>query len=81
MPTLCVCVWDGDDALQLTVWQLSDRGLAAQATKIAAQPVGFAAGVQAAEERISALLSTGKVHPKQPIVAIENFLVEVEENK
>jgi hypothetical protein len=43
--------------------------------------VGFAAGVQAAEERISELRSTGKVHPKQPILAVENFIVEVEENK
>jgi hypothetical protein len=48
---------------------------------IAAQPVGFAAGVKAAEERISALQSTGKLHRKHPIVAIENFLVEIEENK
>lgn len=69
------------EAFQAVFGKATVSGLAAQATMIAAQPVGFAAGVKAAEERISALQSTGKLHPKQPIVAIENFLVEVEENK
>jgi hypothetical protein len=55
--------------------------MAAQATMIAAQPVGFAAGVKAAEERILTLQSTGKLNPKQPIVAVENFLVEIGKNK
>lgn len=57
------------------------RGMAAQASKIAAQPVGFASAIKAAEERILALQATGKLHPKQPIVAVENFLLEVGENK
>ncbi|PNF28830.1 Protein PRRC1 [Cryptotermes secundus] len=69
------------EAFQAVFGKATVSGLAAQATMIAAQPVGFAAGVKAAEERILALQSTGKLHPKQPIVAIENFLVEVEENK
>lgn len=63
------------------VWWLSDRGMAAQTAMTAAQPVGFAAGIKAAEERISTLQCAGRLHPKQPIVAVENFLVETEENK
>lgn len=59
------------------IWWLSDRGIAAQTAMTAAQPVGFAAGIKAAEERILTLQCTGRLHPKQPIVAVENFLVEI----
>lgn len=51
-----------------------------QATNIAAQPVGFAAGVKAAEERIQTVLKA-MVQQPMPVVAIENFLLEVGEDK
>ncbi|PSN42301.1 Protein PRRC1 [Blattella germanica] len=69
------------EAFQAVFGKATITGFAAQATMIAAQPVGFAAGVKAAEERISALQSSGKLHPKQPVVAVENFIVEVGEDK
>lgn len=47
----------------------------------AAQPVGFAAGVKAAEERISAVRSAHNIPPEQTVLAVENFLVEIGENK
>lgn len=43
---------------------------------IANQPVGFEAALQSAEGRINSLRSSGKVHPQQPIVAVENFIAE-----
>ena len=51
--------------------------MAAQSESIAAQPVGFEAVLQSAEERINSMRSSGKIHPQQPIVAIENFIVEL----
>ncbi|GAB6021819.1 hypothetical protein CHUAL_004393 [Chamberlinius hualienensis] len=51
------------------------QGLAVQAS-IAAQPVGFSAGLKGAEDRIMALRQSGVVPERQPIVAIENTLVE-----
>ncbi|KAJ9573833.1 hypothetical protein L9F63_008785, partial [Diploptera punctata] len=69
------------EAFQSVFGKATVVGMAAQATMIAAQPVGFAAGVKAAEERISALQATGKLHPKQPIIAVENFIVEVGEDR
>ncbi|KAE8746315.1 hypothetical protein FOCC_FOCC006987 [Frankliniella occidentalis] len=50
-------------------------------TVAAAQPVGFAAGVKAAEERISAVRSAHNIPPEQTVLAVENFLVEIGENK
>jgi hypothetical protein len=57
------------------------RGQEAQAVMVAAQPVGFAAGCRAAEERISALRQTGTVPEHIPVVAVENFLLEMSEDK
>ncbi|KAK3933355.1 Protein PRRC1 [Frankliniella fusca] len=50
-------------------------------TAAAAQPVGFAAGVKAAEERLSAVRSAQNIPPEQTVLAVENFLVEIGENK
>lgn len=55
-------------------------GIAVQAANIAAQPVGFAAGVKAAEERIQIALKKMQQQP-MPVVAIENFILEVGEDK
>lgn len=60
---------------------LIDRGQQIQAANVAAQPVGFAAGVKAAEERLQGLLNDPKIQEPAPVVAIENFLLEVGEDK
>lgn len=57
------------------------RGMGVQAKNIAAQPVGFAAGVKAAEERIQMVLKDPKLKIPLPVVAVENFLLEVGEDK
>lgn len=50
-------------------------------TAAAPQPVGFAAGVRAAEERICGLRSAHNIPVEQTVLAVENFLVEIGENK
>lgn len=57
------------------------RGIEAQSSNIAAQPVGFAAAVKAAEERIQTVLKNPKISAPLPVVAIENFILEVGEDK
>nr|XP_022906235.1 protein PRRC1-like [Onthophagus taurus] len=70
------------EAFQQVFGKATVTGIAAQSTNIAPQPVGFAAAVKAAEERIQIVLHQPKVleHPA-PVVAIENFIVEVGEDK
>lgn len=53
-------------------------GMKAEAQGIAAQPVGFEAALTSAEGRINYLRSTGRIHPQHPIVAVENFIVELQ---
>ena len=48
----------------------------AEAHRVAAQPVGYEAALNSAEERINSIRSTGQIHPQQPIIAVENFIVE-----
>jgi hypothetical protein len=43
----------------------------------AAQPVGFAAGLKGAEDRISSVQRTGNVPDGTPIVSIEGFIAEL----
>lgn len=50
-------------------------------TAIAAQPVGFAAGVKGAEERINSARNNSSLPKDIPIIAIENFLLEIGEDK
>lgn len=53
-------------------------GLPAQAPGIAAQPVGFAAGLKGAEHRINSIRAENpRVDDHLPVVAVENFLVEI----
>ena len=47
-----------------------------QAT-MAAQPVGFTAGLKGAEDRISSLQRSGEVAEGVPVVSIEGFIVEL----
>lgn len=54
------------------------RGFPCQSSKIAAQPVGFPAGLTAAKDRIGQLRATSsKIGNNVPIVAVENFIIEV----
>ncbi|KAM4720271.1 protein PRRC1 isoform 2-T2 [Anableps anableps] len=46
-------------------------------SNIAPQPVGYAAGVKGAQERIDSLRRTGVIHEKQPVVALESFIAEL----
>lgn len=44
---------------------------------MAAQPVGFMAGLKGAEERISSLRNSGSIPHDQTVVSIEGFIVEI----
>uniref|UniRef100_A0A3P8T8E1 Proline-rich coiled-coil 1 n=1 Tax=Amphiprion percula TaxID=161767 RepID=A0A3P8T8E1_AMPPE len=46
-------------------------------SNIAPQPVGYAAGVKGAQERIDSLRRGGVIHEKQPVVSLENFIAEL----
>jgi len=50
------------------------KGLAADARGLAAQPVGFEAGLRGAWLRVEAIRA---LYPEAPIVAVENFLVQI----
>ncbi|KAF2884239.1 hypothetical protein ILUMI_21931 [Ignelater luminosus] len=68
------------EAFQAIFGKATVSGISVQATNIAAQPVGFAAGIKAAEERVQGVFKNPNVHPV-PVVAVENFLLEVGEDK
>ncbi|XP_068229860.1 protein PRRC1-A-like [Palaemon carinicauda] len=65
------------EAFQFVFGKATVVGIPAQSESVAAQPVGFAAALQSGEERINVLRSSGKVHPQQPVVSVENFIVEL----
>lgn len=46
-------------------------------SNIASQPVGYAAGLKGAKERIDSLRRSGIIHEKQTVVSIENFIAEL----
>ncbi|XP_068190840.1 protein PRRC1 [Antennarius striatus] len=46
-------------------------------SNIAPQPVGYAAGVKGAQERIDSLRRVGAIHENQPVVSMENFIAEL----
>ncbi|XP_042201115.1 protein PRRC1 isoform X2 [Callorhinchus milii] len=46
-------------------------------SNIAPQPVGYAAGLKGAQERIDSLRRSGIIHEKQAVVSIENFIAEL----
>ncbi|XP_077353552.1 protein PRRC1 [Festucalex cinctus] len=47
------------------------------ASNIAPQPVGYAAGLKGAQERIDSLRRSGAIHEKQPVVSMEKFIAEL----
>ncbi|XP_063876078.1 protein PRRC1-like isoform X3 [Scylla paramamosain] len=65
------------EAFQMSFGKATVCGMKAEAQGIAAQPVGFEAALSSAEGRINYLRSTGQIHPQHPIVAVENFIVEL----
>ncbi|XP_076044990.1 protein PRRC1-like [Oratosquilla oratoria] len=65
------------EAFQAVFGKATVSGMSSEATSVAAQPVGFASALTAGEERINSLRSGGRVHPQQPVVAVENFIVEL----
>ncbi|KAM6435165.1 protein PRRC1 isoform 2-T6 [Liasis olivaceus] len=46
-------------------------------SNIAPQPIGYAAGLKGAQERIDSLRRTGIIHQKQPAVSVESFIAEL----
>ncbi|XP_077593917.1 protein PRRC1-like isoform X3 [Stigmatopora nigra] len=46
-------------------------------SNIAPQPVGYAAGLKGAQERIDSLRRSGAIHEKQPVVSMEKFIAEL----
>ncbi|XP_061555328.1 protein PRRC1 [Phycodurus eques] len=46
-------------------------------SNIAPQPVGYAAGLKGAQERIDSLRRAGVIHEKQPVVSMEKFIAEL----
>ncbi|KAH7961152.1 hypothetical protein HPB52_004331 [Rhipicephalus sanguineus] len=46
-------------------------------SNMAPQPVGFAAGLKAAEDKITSLQMRGRVPAALPILAVESFIVEL----
>lgn len=65
------------EAFQISFGKATVCGMKAEAQGVAAQPVGFEAALNSAEGRINSLRSSGQIHPHQPIVAVENFIVEL----
>uniref|UniRef100_A0A1B6C033 Non-canonical purine NTP phosphatase/PRRC1 domain-containing protein n=1 Tax=Clastoptera arizonana TaxID=38151 RepID=A0A1B6C033_9HEMI len=66
------------EAFQSVFGRVNVRGLAAHVETIAAQPVGFEAGLKGAWLRIEALR---QLYPEGPIVAVENFLVTLSQDR
>lgn len=50
-------------------------------TTVASQPIGFNSALKSAEERISLARQNSEVTQDAPVVAVENFLLKVDENK
>ncbi|XP_062869640.1 protein PRRC1 [Trichomycterus rosablanca] len=64
------------DAFQEVFGLAMVTGEASQ-SNIAPQPVGYAAGLKGAQERIDSLRRTAIIHEKQPVVSVENFIAEL----
>lgn len=66
------------EAFQTVFGKATVIGLSAQTAGIAAQPVGFAAGLKGAENRINRIRTENpRVDDHLPVVAVENILVEL----
>lgn len=66
------------EAFQMVFGKATVIGLASPPAGIAAQPVGFTAGLKGAEHRINGIRAENpRVDDHLPVVAVENFLVEL----
>lgn len=65
------------EAFQKIFGRATVTGVTMPPSNMAPQPVGFAAGLQAAEDRVTSLQQTGRVPAAQPILAVESFIVEL----
>ncbi|XP_033313767.1 protein PRRC1-like isoform X1 [Bombus bifarius] len=68
-------------AFQTVFGKATVTGISVESSAVAAQPVGFAAGVKGAEERINSARNIPTLPKDIPIIAVENFLLEVGEDK
>ncbi|XP_033338993.1 protein PRRC1 isoform X2 [Megalopta genalis] len=68
-------------AFQTVFGKATVTGVAVESSNIAAQPVGFVAGVKGAETKINSARNIPSIPNDIPIVAVENFLLEVGEDK
>ncbi|XP_017790784.1 PREDICTED: protein PRRC1-like [Habropoda laboriosa] len=68
-------------AFQTVFGKATVTGVVVESSAVAAQPVGFAAGVKGAEERINFARNIPNLAKDIPIIAVENFLLEVGEDK
>ncbi|OAD62655.1 Protein PRRC1 [Eufriesea mexicana] len=68
-------------AFQTVFGKATVAGVSVKSSAIAIQPVGFAAGVKGAEERINSARNIATLPKDIPIIAVENFLLEVGEDK
>ncbi|XP_055488490.1 protein PRRC1 isoform X1 [Leucoraja erinacea] len=64
------------DAFQEIFGMATVTGEAGQ-SNIAPQPIGYAAGLKGAQERIDSLRRLGLMHEKQVTVSVENFIAEL----
>uniref|UniRef100_A0A2L2Y9F8 Protein PRRC1 n=1 Tax=Parasteatoda tepidariorum TaxID=114398 RepID=A0A2L2Y9F8_PARTP len=64
------------EAFQQVFGKATVQGIAVQSSSIAPQPVGFSAGLKAAEERINNIRQQGYSDGNNVLLAIENFIVE-----
>lgn len=65
------------EAFQKIFGRATVQGITMPPSNMAPQPVGFAAGLKAAEDKIASLQQTGRVPATQAIVAVDSFIVEL----
>lgn len=69
------------EAFQTVFGKATVTGIPVSVTTVASQPIGFNAALKSAEERISLARQNPTVTQDAPVVAVENFLLKVDENK
>ncbi|XP_076166689.1 protein PRRC1-like [Ptiloglossa arizonensis] len=68
-------------AFQTVFGKATVTGVPVDCSVIAVQPVGFAAGIKGAKDRINSARNDPSLPKDIPIIAMENFLLEVGEDK
>lgn len=69
------------EAFQTVFGKATVTGIPVNVTTLAPQPVGFNAALKSAEERISLARQNPTLPPEASIIAVENFLLNVDGNK